>query len=55
MSTIVTVHTFCASHHTRFPMGVPTNTGIFLSGFKLFGESRTLQDSAFGIQKENWG
>ena len=39
--TIVTAHTFCASRDTRVSLWmVPTNTGIFLRGFKLYGESR---------------
>ena len=41
--TSITAHTFCASRETRFPMAwvVLTNTAIFLSGLKLYGESRT--------------
>ena len=40
--TIVTAHTFCASRDTRFSYQlVPTSTGIFLRGLKLYGESRT--------------
>ena len=31
------------SRYLGFPWVVPANTGIFLGGLKLFGESRTLQ------------
>ena len=42
--TIVTVHTFCASRDTWVSLWVvPTNTGIFLRGLKLYEESRTYQ------------
>ena len=44
MPTIVTAHTFCASRDTRVSRWVvPANTGIFLRGLKLGGESRTYQ------------
>ena len=40
--TIVTAHTFCASLDTRISLSpVLTNTGIFLCGLKLSGESRS--------------
>ena len=40
--TFVTAHTFCAYQDTQvLPLMVPTNTGIFLRGLKLYGESRT--------------
>ena len=40
--TFVTAHTFCASREARvFLYVVPTNTGIFLRGLNLCGESRT--------------
>ena len=35
--TLVSVHLEILG----FPMGVPTNTGIFLRGLKLYGENRT--------------
>ena len=43
--TIVTAHTCCASRDARFSYRylVLTNTGIFLRGLKLYGESRTYQ------------
>ena len=43
------------SRYSGFLWVVSTNTGIFLLGVKLYGESRTDLASAFGIQKENWG
>ena len=43
--------------YSDFLWVVPTNTGVFLRGLKLCGESRTFfLASALGIQKENiWG
>ena len=50
--TIVTVHTFCASRDTRFPMG-----GDCRDIFARFETLRRKQNlaSASGIQRENWG
>ena len=44
VTTIVIAHTYCASQDTRysdFLSAVLINTGIFLRGSKLCGESRT--------------
>ena len=47
MPIFVTVHTAVRSAHLEIPgfpvWVVPSNTGIFLSGLKLCGESRTQQ------------
>ena len=34
-------YVLCISRYLGFLLVVPSNTGIFLRGFKLFGESRT--------------
>ena len=54
--TFVTAHTFCASRDTwvSFLWVVPTNTGIFLRGLKLCGESRTWQVRLVS-KKKMWG